>query len=67
MTFNDMLRTIADHIPNSDWVSSEGGVPIVTATSNGEPDLKDAHFDRTSQIILGERYADKILKMVYNQ
>ena len=67
LPFNDMLRTIADHIPNSDWVSSEGGVPIVTATSNGEPDLKDAHFDRTSQIMLGERYADKILKMVYNQ
>lgn len=65
--FNAMLQTISGNIPNSDWVSSEGGVPIVTETSNGEPDLKDAHFNRVSQIMLGERYADKILKMVYGK
>ena len=33
--------------------------------SNGKPDMKDPHFDRTSQIILGERYAVKILEMCY--
>ena len=65
--FNAMLQTISGNIPNSDWVSSEGGVPIVTADSNGEPDLNDAHFNRASQIMLGERYADKILKMVYGK
>jgi hypothetical protein len=65
--FNTMLQTISGNIPNSDWVSSEGGVPIVTADSNGEPDLNDAHFNRASQIMLGERYADKILKMVYGK
>ena len=65
LPFNEMLHTIGNHIPDSDWVSSEGGVPIVTATSNGEPDLKDAHFNRASQITLGERYAEKILKMCY--
>lgn len=67
LPFNEMLHTVADHIPDSDWVSSDGGVPIVTATSNGEPDLKDAHFNRASQITLGERYAEKILKMCYGK
>lgn len=67
LPFNEMLHTITENIPDSDWVSSDGGVPIVTATSNGEPDMKDAHFNRESQIILGERYADKILKMCYGK
>jgi hypothetical protein len=67
LPFNEMLHTISDNISNSDWVSSEGGVPIVTETSNGEPDLTDAHFNRESQIVLGERYADKILKMCYGR
>ena len=65
--FNTMIRTISEYIPASDWVSTEGCVPIVTKRSNGEPDLKDPHFDRNSQIILGERYADKVLKMCYGK
>lgn len=65
--FNTMIQTISEHIPSSDWVSTEGCVPIVTKRSNGEPDLKDPHFDRNSQIILGERYADKVLKMCYGK
>ena len=63
--FNEMIHTISDHIPNSDWISSKGCAPIVTKRSNGKPDLKDAHFDRKSQIILGRRYAEKVLKMCY--
>ena len=64
--FNDMIHTIADHIQYSDWVSSDGCVPIVTDRSNGQPDLKDPHFDRDSQILIGERYADKVLQMCYD-
>lgn len=64
--FNDMIHTIADHIQYSDWVSSDGCVPIVTDRSNGQPDLKDPHFDRESQLLIGERYADKVLQMCYD-
>lgn len=64
--FNQMLHGIAGRIPDSDWVSSEGCMPIVTEKSGGSPDMKDAHFDRESQILLGERYAGKILKMCYD-
>ena len=63
--FNQMIRTISAHIPNSDCVSSEGCMPIVTARSEGQPDMKDAHFDRSSQILIGERYAEKVLQMCY--
>ena len=65
--FNAMIHTISANIPNSDWVSSEGCIPIVTKRSNGEPDLKDPHFDRKSQILLGHRYADKVMKMCYGK
>ena len=63
--FNAMLHGISDHIPDADWVSSKGCRPIVTDHSGGKPDLKDPHFDRKSQIRLGKRYADKVLKMCY--
>lgn len=63
--FNEMIHGISDRIPNSDWISSEGCMPIVTSKSEGKPNMKDPHFDRDSQIRLGERYAEKILKMCY--
>ena len=63
--FNEMLHSISDHIPNSDYISSDGCMPIVTSKSEGQPDMNDAHFDRESQILLGERYAEKVLKMCY--
>lgn len=63
--FNKMIRTISEYIPKSDWVSSEGCLPIITEKSNGKPDLKDPHFDRASQVLIGERYADKVLMMCY--
>ena len=54
--FNNMIRNIASFIPNSDWVSTEG-------LSTIEED--QTHFNTGSQLILGERYADKILKLTY--
>lgn len=63
--FNEMIHTIAEYIPESGWVSSDGCAPIVTGKSNGRPDLTDPHFDRASQILIGERYADKVLEMCY--
>lgn len=62
--FNKMIHTISKHIPKSAWVSTKGCGPIVTKKSNGQPDLKDPHFDRDSQILLGERYADKVYKLI---
>ena len=63
--FNDMLHSISEHIPDSDYITSEGCLPIVTSSSEGQPDMNDAHFDRSSQILLGERYAEKVLQMCY--
>lgn len=56
--FNDNLRTIATHISNSGWVSSEGLSPL-----NG--DKADPHFDRESCLVLGERYAENIYEKIY--
>lgn len=53
--FNEMLHTISDNIPNSGWVSAEG------CGMRAEP--SDPHFSREAQIILGERYAAKLLEM----
>ncbi len=65
--FNVRIQGIGQYLTYSDWVSSEGGVPIVTKDSNGEPDKSDPHFNRASQILIGKRYAQKILKMVYEK
>ena len=63
--FNEMIHHISEYIPDSDWVSSKGGVPIDTPGTEGKPNMKDPHFNRKSQIRLGERYARKVLKMCY--
>jgi hypothetical protein len=64
-TFNEMIHSISEYIPNSAWVSSKRCVPIPSPDPNGKPNLKDPHFDRKSQILIGKRYADKVLKMCY--
>ena len=66
MLFNEKLGAIQQVIPFSDKVSSdgEGFAPIRV---NGVPDYEDPHFDRRSQFILGERYAQKILKYIYHK
>lgn len=57
--FNPIIRTISTKIPDSDWVSSEGCDMLI--------DESDPHFGREGQLLLGERYAEKILKMVYDK
>lgn len=52
--FNEMIRTINSFVDNAAYVSSDGLT---------ERDL--SHFDRESQILLGERYADIILQNLY--
>jgi hypothetical protein len=63
--FNAMIDTISQFIPFSGTANAEGLQPIVTSGSNGLPDYNDPHFDRESQIIFGERYADILLEKVY--
>lgn len=55
---NKIIRTISEHIPNSDYVSAEGCDML--------KDESDPHFGREGQLLLGERYADKVLSIVYN-
>ena len=57
--FNPIINTISTVIPNSDCVSSEGCNMLL--------DENDPHFGRDGQILLGQRYAEKVLKMVYNK
>lgn len=56
--FNPVIRAIATQIPHADYISSEGATPLLDET--------DPHFSRDGQILLGKRYADKIMKLVYN-
>ena len=57
--FNPIINTISTVIPNSDCVSSEGCNMLL--------DESDPHFGRDGQILLGQRYAEKVLKMIYNK
>lgn len=54
---NKIIRTISEHIPNSAYVSAEGCDML--------KDESDPHFGREGQLLIGERYADKVLSMVY--
>jgi hypothetical protein len=58
--FNSMLDSISTFIPFSSYVISDGLKPI-------NNDYDDPHFDRESQLILGERYARVVLRYVYRQ
>lgn len=55
---NEQIYKIPDKIKNADFVSSDGLEPLNGDTSN-------PHFDTKSQIILGQRYAKKILEHIY--
>ena len=63
--FNERITRINKYLIWSDWVSSKDCQPIVTASSDGQPDEDDPHFNRASQILMGKRYAQKILDIVY--
>lgn len=54
--FNEMIKTVSDFIPNSDFVSSEGIKPY--------NDEFDPHFDTGGQLILGKRYAYKVIDLL---
>ncbi len=53
--FNPVIRRIAERIPNSGFVSSEGCSPL--------RDSLDPHFSREGQLLLGRRYAEKAIEM----
>ena len=55
--FNQMITTISTFVENADWVSSEGLTPW--------KDESDPHFDRESNVLLGERYAEKVIAKYY--
>lgn len=55
--FNDSIRTISGRIPNSNWISAEGCTPLINES--------DPHFDAPSAILLGERYAEKLINEVF--
>ena len=54
--FNSMISHISERIPCSDYVSSEGCSML--------KDESDPHFSRDGQILLGKRYAHKVLEMI---
>lgn len=56
--FNQMLRTVPQHIPYSYCVSSKELVPLINEN--------DPHFSADSQIILGRRYAEVVFNVCYS-
>ena len=52
--FNPMIQTIGTVVANGHWVSAEG----VTICGDG------IHFDRPGNILIGGRYADKVLELL---
>lgn len=59
VNFNPVINTISENIPFSDCVSSENAERRST--------LKDPHFSRNGEMLLGKRYAEKVNKMVYQK
>lgn len=54
--FNPVIRQVSSVIPLSDYVSSEGLSFLINE--------QDPHFSREGQLVLGKRYAEKILESV---
>lgn len=52
--FNKMIRKVSSFIPHSAWVSSKG--------LGWYKDEADPHFNTEAQLLLGKRYAAKVLK-----
>ena len=52
--FNEMITKVSSFLPYSDWVSSEG--------LGWYKDETDPHFNTDGQLLLGKRYAEKVLK-----
>jgi hypothetical protein len=60
---NPQIHKAAEVIENTYWVSSAGLVPLLRA--DGTPNMDDPHFNTMSQRVLGERFADKALEVIY--
>jgi hypothetical protein len=54
-----MIKKVSSFIPYSDWVSSKG--------LGWYKDEKDPHFNTEAQLLLGKRYAKKVLKFYKHQ
>lgn len=52
--FNRMISEVTSFLPHADWVSSEG--------ADWYKDETDPHFGTEGQLLLGKRYAEKVLK-----
>ena len=55
--FNERIANISEYISNSACISAENCSMLI--------DEDDPHFSRDAQIVLGERYADAVLKICY--
>lgn len=56
---NQVIRSVPGEIENAGYISADNLTPLKNDTTN-------PHFDTESQFILGERYADNVLKKVYH-
>lgn len=56
--FNAMIGKIGTYFEHAGLATTEGLKPL-------KGDITDPHFDRESNLILGERYADVVLQNVY--
>lgn len=59
--FNEMIHGITDAVPNSAWVSAEGCGPLKPESLKTKH--PDPHFSRDGQLLLGKRYAGKMIEM----
>lgn len=57
--FNPVIQQISTVISNSDWVSSKD--------CGWLKDESDPHFSRDGQILLGNRYAEKVISYCYTE
>ena len=55
--FNERIAHISEYIGNAACISAENCTMLI--------DEEDPHFSRDAQIMLGERYADAVLRICY--
>lgn len=63
--FNKMIHGITDVVPNSAWVSAEGCGPLKPESL--KTNHPDPHFSRDGQLLLGKRYAEKMIELTTNK
>lgn len=60
-SFNKMIHSISDRIPDSSYISVRGCGPLKPESL--KTDRPDPHFSREAQLKIGKRYARKMLQM----